>query len=191
MNCDGELFMNFSSWTNNASILWTFHELFMNIHERSWTVHKVMNYISPGDPLDKLKLCHFTNPLSVLDHGELDHRGRVRERGVGEEGERGRGEEDHGLSDHTEGEGGGGGGEGERLTYKSWCHWIRNCWWGVLKYFNKWGYLRTVNYCSCLYCRQNYPFYWIFVLLIVLVRFEDVYVLVKRMEYLRLIFFWV
>ena len=48
MNCDGELFMNFSSWTNNASILWTFHELFMNVHECSWTVHKVMNYISPG-----------------------------------------------------------------------------------------------------------------------------------------------
>ena len=43
-----ELFMNFSSWTNNASILWTFHELFMNVHECSWTVHKVMNYISPG-----------------------------------------------------------------------------------------------------------------------------------------------
>ena len=40
MNCDGELFMNFSSWTNNASILWTFHELFMNVHEqfiKSWT----------------------------------------------------------------------------------------------------------------------------------------------------------
>ena len=40
MNCDGELFMNFGSWTNNASILWTFHELFMNVHEqfiKSWT----------------------------------------------------------------------------------------------------------------------------------------------------------
>ena len=40
MNCDGELFINFSSWTNNASILWTFHELFMNVHEqfiKSWT----------------------------------------------------------------------------------------------------------------------------------------------------------
>ena len=40
MNCDGKLFMNFSSWTNNASILWTFHELFMNVHEqfiKSWT----------------------------------------------------------------------------------------------------------------------------------------------------------
>ena len=43
MNCDGELFMNFSSWTNNASILLTFHELFMNfmnVHEqfiKSWT----------------------------------------------------------------------------------------------------------------------------------------------------------
>ena len=48
MNCDGELFMNFSSWTNNASILWTFHELFMNVHVCSWTVHKVMNYIAPG-----------------------------------------------------------------------------------------------------------------------------------------------
>ena len=48
MNCDVELFMNFSSWTNNASILWTFHELFMNVHECSWTVHNVMNYISPG-----------------------------------------------------------------------------------------------------------------------------------------------
>ena len=33
MNCDGELFMNFSLWTNNASILWTFHELFI----KSWT----------------------------------------------------------------------------------------------------------------------------------------------------------
>ena len=42
-----EQFMN-CSWTNNASILWTFHELFMNVHECSWTVHKVMNYISPG-----------------------------------------------------------------------------------------------------------------------------------------------
>ena len=56
MNCGGELFMNFSSWTNNASILWTVHELFMNcswtVHELfmncSWTVHEVMNYISPG-----------------------------------------------------------------------------------------------------------------------------------------------
>ena len=37
MNCDGELFMNFSSWTNNASILWTFHELFMNVHELHFT----------------------------------------------------------------------------------------------------------------------------------------------------------
>ena len=157
---------------------------------QTWQICHQYNITCISHPLDKLKLCHFTNPLSVLDHGELDHRGRVRdEGGWGKREKEGEGRKT--MVYQTTQRERGGGGEGERLTYKSWCHWIRNCWWGVLKYFNKWGYLRTVNYSSCLYCRQNYPFYWIFVLLIVLVRFEDVYVLVKRMEYLRLIFFWV
>ena len=51
MNCDGELFMNFSSWTNNANILWTFHELFMNVHEqfiKSWTTfHRGVQMADP------------------------------------------------------------------------------------------------------------------------------------------------
>ena len=46
-------------WTNNASILWTFHELFMNFHECSWTVHKVMNYISPGNTVKPVFRGHF------------------------------------------------------------------------------------------------------------------------------------
>ena len=50
MNCDGELFMNFSSWTNNANILLTFHELFMNVYEqfiKSWsTFHRGVSIVS-------------------------------------------------------------------------------------------------------------------------------------------------
>ena len=57
-----ELFMNYfkflnSSWTVMVNCSWTlvheptmwaFHELFMDVHECSWKVHKVMNSISPG-----------------------------------------------------------------------------------------------------------------------------------------------
>ena len=80
-----ELFMNFffhskflnSSWTVMVNCSWTlvheptirvFYELFMNVHECSWTVHKVMNYISPGSVTSQglLSLYSYKRPYGLL-----------------------------------------------------------------------------------------------------------------------------
>ena len=66
LNSSWTVMMN-SSWTLVfASILWTFHELFMNVHECSWTVHKVMNYISPGRGWHKGTYLHIMGWSDIL-----------------------------------------------------------------------------------------------------------------------------
>ena len=83
MNCSWTIFFITSSWTVHE--LW-FYELFMNcswtfmnVHECSRTVHKVMNYISPG--------VAWHRRLNVGRHG----RGNVGWHGRGNVGWHGRG----------------------------------------------------------------------------------------------------